>query len=57
MPGIGIPVVGDVLMMDAAPGLSLNLLLNDRASDLAFIQTMLSRIDPQQVLTLALSDD
>jgi len=49
MPGIGIPVVGDVLMMDAAPGLSLNLLLNDRASDLAFIQTMLSRIDPQEV--------
>jgi len=56
MPGIGIPVVGDVLMMDAAPGLSLNLLLNDRASDLAFIQTMLSRIDPQEIISMAVHD-
>jgi hypothetical protein len=54
MPGIHIPVVADALMMHAAPGLSLNNLLNDRASDRGFIQTMLSRIDPQEVLILTL---
>jgi hypothetical protein len=50
MPGVGIPVVGDALMMEAAPGLSLNALLNDRASDRAFVRAMLSRLDPQQVI-------